>query len=65
MGLGYRSTSGTWQVMTSYGYGFEAMRSGGRGGQSIGILLEINLGARNPNGPSKLDHVTGFLLNHF
>ena len=65
LGLGYRSRSGAWQALASYGYGFEAMRSGGRGGQSIGILLEINLGARHPNGPSELDHITGFLIDHF
>jgi hypothetical protein len=65
IGLGYRSTSGAWQAVASYGYGFEAIRSSGRGGQSIGILLQIDLGSSHPGGPSKLDHVTGFMRDHF
>jgi hypothetical protein len=65
IGLGYRSRSGVWQALASYGYGFEAIRSDGRGGQSIGILLQIDLGSRHPNGPSKLDAVTGFLRDRF
>ncbi len=36
-------TSPTWRVMAGYGYGFDAIRSGGRGGQSIGFLLQIDL----------------------
>ena len=65
IGLGYRSRSGAWQALASYGYGFEAIRSGGRGGQSIGILLQIDLEARHPNRPSKLDDFRGFLREHF
>jgi hypothetical protein len=29
--------------MVDYGYGFQAIRDNGRGGQSIGILIQINL----------------------
>jgi hypothetical protein len=47
MGLGYRSSSGMWQVVGTYGYGFEAIRTHGRGGQSIGILCQIDLEARH------------------
>jgi hypothetical protein len=65
IGLGYRSRSGVWQVLASYGYGFEAMRSDGRGGQSIGILLQIDLEARHAGRPSKLDDIRGFLRDHF
>jgi len=65
IGLGWRSRSGAWQALAGYGYGFEAIRSGGRGGQSIGILLQIDLEARHPNGPSKLDDFRGFLRDHF
>lgn len=61
MGLGYRSRSGVWQAVASYGYGFEAIRSNGRGGQSISILMQINLGTRHPNGPSTMDKATSFL----
>lgn len=42
-GLSYRSTSGAWQVMLDYGYGFNAIRDSGRGAQTIGILVQINL----------------------
>jgi hypothetical protein len=65
LGLGYCSRSGAWQVLASYGYGFEAIRSTGRGGQSVGILLQIDLHVRHPDGPSKLDEVADFLRDHF
>jgi hypothetical protein len=61
LGLGYRSRSGTWEVLASYGYGFEAIRSEGRGGQSVGILVQIDLEAAHPGRPSKLDDFRGFL----
>jgi hypothetical protein len=65
VGLGYQSRSGAWRAMASYGYGFEAIRSDGRGGQSIGISLEINLEATHPGRPSELEHITRFLLAPF
>jgi hypothetical protein len=55
IGLGYHSRSGVWDAVASYGYGFEAIRSNGRGGQSIGFLLQINLEGRHPGTPSGLD----------
>jgi hypothetical protein len=64
LAIGYRSHSGVWQVMGTYGYGFEARRSEGSGGQSLGILCQINLGARHPGGPTQLDQFIGFLPNH-
>ena len=42
-GLAYLSNSGAWQVMLDYGYGFDAIRTHGRGGQTVGLLLQINL----------------------
>jgi hypothetical protein len=42
-GLGYHSTSDAWQILLDYGYGFDAIRAHGRGAQSIGILVQINL----------------------
>jgi hypothetical protein len=65
IGLGYHSRSGKWQALASYGYGFEAIRSSGRGGQSIGIMLQIDLGSGSPNGLSALDNVAGFLRDTF
>lgn len=64
LGLGYVSHSGVWDVMVDYGYGFEAMRDGGRGGQCVGILLQINLGRKHPNGPTELDRTIDFLRDH-
>jgi len=63
MGLGYKSKH--WRAVASYGYGFEAIRSEGRGSQSVSVFIEINLGSRHPGGPSDLDHITSFFLNHF
>jgi len=63
--FGYTSRSGVWQVMLDYGYGFEAQRAEGRGAQSIGILCQINLGARHPGGATGLDRFIGFLPTHF
>jgi hypothetical protein len=65
LGVGYRSRSGVWQVMASYGYGFEAQRAEGRGAQSIGILCQLNLGAKNPGGETRLDRFIGYLPSHF
>ena len=65
IGLGYEAPSGSWRAVASYGYGFEAIRSDGRGGQSIGLSLEINLEAKYPNRRSPLEHMTRFLLAPF
>ena len=65
VGLGYQRPSGTWRALASYGYGFEAIRSNGRGGQSIGLSLEINLEAKHPDQRSPLEHFTRFLLAPF
>lgn len=61
IGLGYKSRSGFWQVLGSYGYGFEAIRSGGRGGQTIGIQCQINLVRRRHPEPSELDQFIHYL----
>jgi hypothetical protein len=42
-GVTYRSTSGAWQIMLDYGYGFQAIRDRGQGAQSVGLLLQFNL----------------------
>jgi hypothetical protein len=65
LGLGYHARSGNWQVMATYGYGFEAIRSNGRGAQAVGIFCEINLHARRPGAPSGLDRAIGFFPSHF
>ncbi len=40
-GVFYRSSS--WRVAVGYGYGVEAIRSGGRGAHSIGVLLQLDM----------------------
>ena len=68
--MAYRA--GSWQVQTSYGYGFEAIRDSGRGGQNIGILLQYDLEAHeranpiaNPNGPNESRGLIRFLQGLF
>jgi hypothetical protein len=65
LGIGYRARSGNWQVMATYGYGFEAVRSNGRGEQAVGIYCEINLHARRPGAPTRLDQAIGFFPSRF
>jgi hypothetical protein len=43
-GIGYHSSSDAWQILLDYGYGFDAIRTHGRGAQNIGILVQWNLG---------------------
>ncbi len=43
-GLTYHATSRAWLISMGYGYGFDAIRPGhGRGGQSVGILIQFDL----------------------
>lgn len=42
-GLIYRSPSDAWQLAVGYGYGINALRDGGRGAQSISILIQFDL----------------------
>jgi hypothetical protein len=71
-GLGLAYQAGSWQAQTSYGYGFQAMRDSGRGGQEIGILVQFDLAAHrranpivNPNGPNESRGLIHFLQNMF
>ena len=43
VGAGVFYTTRTWRVMVDYGYGIGAIRSGGRGAHSIGLLLQLDL----------------------
>jgi hypothetical protein len=43
VGGGVFYTSASWRVMVGYGYGIDAIRSGGRGANSIGFLLQLDL----------------------
>ena len=55
-GILYKSPS--WKIMVGYGYGFDAIRSHGRGAQSIGVLLQFDIGQvretfLNPEQPNR------------
>ncbi len=43
-GILYRSPSDRLKIMVTYAYGIDAIRSNGRGAQSIGILMQLDLG---------------------
>jgi hypothetical protein len=49
LGLNYKSPSGAFNFLAGYGYGFQAIRSNGRGGHSIGIFCQIDLEAYHKN----------------
>jgi len=44
-GVVFRSKSEAWHVVLGYAYGIDAIRSGGRGAHSIGILIQYDLEA--------------------
>jgi hypothetical protein len=45
-GLLYHSRSDRWKIMVDYAYGIDAIRSHGRGANSVGVLLQIDLGKK-------------------
>ena len=45
-GILYHSPSDRWKIMLDYAYGIDAIRSHGRGANSIGLLVQFDLGAR-------------------
>jgi hypothetical protein len=52
-GIVYQSPSQAWKVILSYGYGIDAIRSHGRGANSIGVLCQFDLEARRAQHPSE------------
>ncbi len=42
VGAGIFYKNATWRVMLGYGYGFEAIRTGGRGANALGILVQLD-----------------------
>ena len=42
-GVGYESESGIWKVGLNYGYGIDAIRTGGRGAHVVGLVLQVDL----------------------
>ena len=58
LGAGILYKSPSWKIMVGYGYGVDAIRNGHRGAQSIGVLLQFDLGQAkesllNPEQPSR------------
>jgi hypothetical protein len=49
-GILYRSPSDRYKFIVAYGYGFDAIRSSGRGANNIGFLLQIDLGKARGGG---------------
>jgi len=45
-GILYHSPSDRWKIMLDYAYGIDAIRSHGRGANSIGLLVQFDLGAK-------------------
>ncbi len=54
-GFGYKSKSGSWELIASYSYGFDAIRSHGRGAQNVGVLFQFDLEARNRSNRPYID----------
>src|SRR3974377_2379385 len=44
VGGGILFRTATWKIVLEYAYGIDAIRSGGRGANSIGILLQLDWG---------------------
>jgi hypothetical protein len=42
-GILYHSPSNRWKIMLNYAYGIDAIRSGGRGANTVGLLLQLDL----------------------
>ena len=59
-GVGYHSVSDAWRVVLDCGYGFDAIRSHGRGAESIGLLFQINL--ERTKGPTENPTVNNGIL---
>ena len=45
-GLGYTSPNKVWEFTLGYAYGVDAMRSGGRGAHTVGLVAQYDLEAR-------------------
>ena len=46
-GILYHSPSDRWKIMVDYGYGIDAIRTHGRGAQSISVLVQFDFGKKS------------------
>jgi hypothetical protein len=58
VGAGILYKTPTWKIMVGYGYGFDAIRDGRKGAQSIGVLMQLDWGEAkemllNPGEPGR------------
>jgi hypothetical protein len=72
-GLAFQSKARVWQAKLDYGYGIDAIRSGGRGAHSVALMLQLDLEAwrkkgipesrpyLEPNNPQSLDWARNLL----
>jgi hypothetical protein len=60
-GILYRSPADRFKIMLNYGYGIDAIRSHGRGANSIGFLMQVDLGQFREHGfnPARPGHWRG------
>ena len=61
-GILYRAPSDRFKIMATYAYGVDAIRSHGRGAQSIGLLMQWDLGRTHGEGfhPAHPNHWRGW-----
>ncbi|HEX5398131.1 MAG TPA: hypothetical protein VFY06_03680, partial [Verrucomicrobiae bacterium] len=61
-GIVYRSPGNRWTILVGDGYGIDAIRSHGRGADSVSILLQWNLGKSRPEklSPTQPDRWRGW-----
>ncbi len=53
-GIGYRSPRRVWQFIAGYAYGFDAIRTQGRGAHSVGLMVQYDLETRHQTKHSDL-----------
>ena len=61
-GIMYRSPSDGFKIMLTCGYGVDALRSGGRGAESVGLLMQWDLGKTHGEkfNPAQPNHWRGW-----
>ncbi|MGA3267346.1 MAG: hypothetical protein ABSE16_11040 [Verrucomicrobiota bacterium] len=61
-GILWHSPANRWKVMMNYGYGVDAIRSHGRGADSVGLLVQFDFGRKRSEGfnPSQPLHWQGW-----
>ena len=53
-------THDRWKIMADYAYGINAIRNGHRGANSVGVLLQMDLGKPGKHSPLSTLALAGF-----